>query len=124
MNLLGCFTQLQVYEGSPIREEQLTTLQEGMTTKTDVLNRFGPPELFKEKKFVLNVAVSRFFPPIHQAKVNPERVFTYRYQDASAFNFFIFFWIYTYIKTREDYLMIFFDEQEKVTHYSFVKETS
>ncbi len=119
---MGCFTQLQIYDGAPIHEEQLSKIQEGVSTKTDILKQFGSPVAFQEKKSVLNVAAHRYFPPIHKAKMNPERIFTYRYQVSSGFNFFLFFWVYTYVKTREDYLMVFFDEQDKVTHYSFAKD--
>lgn len=122
VSLLGCVTQLRIYDGAPLQIESVNQIQNGKTTKTEILEWFGPPVAFEDPKSVLGTVIRRYLPPSYTVKANPEQIFAYEYRVAKGFNFFLFFWIYSYLDTRSDYLLVFFDEENRVTEHSLAED--
>jgi hypothetical protein len=119
---MGC-TQLRIYEGASFDPSKAVLIEEGKTTKSEILRDFGPPQPFAYKKFIVDTAVHRFVPPLHQVQgFNPHKVFTYHYRVSKGFGLFLVFYTYLDLETTSDYLMIFFDDQDKVSQYAFSTE--
>ncbi len=107
----GC-TIGRVYIGSEIRNDPKEKIRAGLTTKSDILSIFGPPDRV-----------------VHQYDGD---VFVYAYLRKNSTKFVIeepyitnvTFFSYTRIQEKKDHLVILFDKNGVVRNYGYQKGTS
>jgi len=107
----GC-TIGRVYIGSEFRSDPKEKIQLGLTTKSDILSIFGPPDRIT-----------------HQYDGD---VFVYAYLRKNSTKFVIeepyitntTFFTYTRIQEKKDHLVILFDKNGVVKNYGYQKGTS
>jgi outer membrane protein assembly factor BamE (lipoprotein component of BamABCDE complex) len=107
----GC-TIGRVYIGSEIRSDPKEKIQVGLTTKSDILEIFGPPD-----------RVTRQY---------DGDIFVYTYLRKNSTKFAIeepyitntTFFTYTRIQEKKDHLVILFDKNGMVKNYGYQRGTS
>jgi outer membrane protein assembly factor BamE (lipoprotein component of BamABCDE complex) len=107
----GC-TIGRVYIGSDLRSDPKEKIQLGLTTKSDILSIFGPPDRIT-----------------HQYDGD---IFVYAYLRKNSAKFAIeepyitntTFFTYTRIQEKKDHLVILFDKDGVVKNYGYQKGTS
>ena len=106
----GC-TIGRIYIGSEIRNDPKEKIQSGLTTKSDILSIFGPPDRIT-----------------HQYDGD---IFVYAYLRKNSTKFVIeepyitntTFFTYTRIQEKKDHLVILFDRDGVVKNYGYQKGT-
>jgi len=123
----GCvMSRIQI--DHPIEEEKIASLERGVTTKSEVLALFGPPqEIDGREVTILGMSADALY-GVRPTKPLPERMVTarfFRYQHVRAnvfgtltvvFNFFDF-------DVKRDVLLIFFDGDDRVEDFAFRRDT-
>ena len=107
----GC-TIGRIYIGSEIRSDPKEKIQVGLTTKSDILSIFGPPDRV-----------------MHQYDGD---IFVYAYLRKNSTKFVVeepyitntTFFTYTRIQEKKDHLVILFDKNGVVRNYGYQKGTS
>jgi hypothetical protein len=113
--LAGCITS-GYSEGNPIAWEALSSLQPGLTTKSEVLERFGAPRNFSSPTALVEFLESRGLEPEAYSRYPFSDVFTYQMSYARLRGFTLI--LYTRLKVNivSDLVVIFFDERGIVSH--------
>ena len=107
----GCIIG-RVYIGSELRDDPKEKIQNGVTTKSDILEIFGPPDRVT-----------------HQYDGD---IFVYAYLRKNSSKFVIeepyftnlTFFSYTRIQDKKDHLVILFDKDGVVKNYGYQRGTS
>ena len=111
MILIGGCTIGRIYMGSDIRSDPREKIQLGLTTKSDILTIFGPPERIMSQ-FDGDIFVYAYYRKNSSKFVIEEPYFT---------NWTIF--SYTRIQDKRDHLVILFDKDGVVKNYGYQKGT-
>lgn len=117
--LPGCLMG-RAYLNEPIDEAKIATIERGVTTKKEILERFGPPHEIENREIVALGAPMRELPI---DRLVGSRFFRYRFTRANAFVVIAIIFNYFDGDVKADHLLIFFDEEDVVEDYAFAKHT-
>jgi len=106
----GC-TLGRIYIGSDIRSDPKEKIQLGLTTKSDILTIFGPPERITSQ-FDGDIFVYAYYRKNSSTFIIEEPYFT---------NWTLF--SYTRIQEKRDHLVILFDKDGVVKNYAYERGT-
>lgn len=121
--LPGCF-MVRGYVDRPIDADRIQRLQRGVTTKQEVLELFGPPQLIDARELV---AVGDLFgmdsdpPPLEQ--IVSARFFRYQYTRGNGSALILGLFNYVEGDVKSDTLLIFFDGKGVVEDYAVARDT-
>ncbi len=125
--LSGCVMG-RVYRDQPLDEVKIAAIQRGVTTKQEILDRFGPPQEIEARELVaIGVPFEPFFsrkgdkPPIE--RIVATRFFRYTYSRGNALAMILVLFNYGEFDQKNDNLVIFFDGDNKVEDFAFRKDT-
>lgn len=117
----GCIIG-RTYRDHPLDEQKIAGIERGVTTKVEVLQRFGPPqEIDKREIAAINLSVEPFEPP--PERLVAARYFRYTYARGNGLGIITLVFNYFDFDEKNDSLVIFFDDQNKVEDYAFAKDT-
>jgi hypothetical protein len=113
------------YDGPKIREEKIIEIKPGVTTRAEIVSWFGPPQNY------LSPAI--FNEILRQMDLlSEEPISSYPFANIASYQYmrgnfrgFITLFLFNYLEwhVKADHLVIFFDENEKVKYYGFIKGT-
>lgn len=123
----GCVVG-RVYRDHPLDEQKIAGLQRGVTTKTEVLDLFGPPQEIEARELTaIGIPFEPFFsrrgekPPVE--RMVAARYFRYTYSRGNAQVLILLVFNYAEFDQKNDTLIIFFDGDDRVEDYAFAKDT-
>lgn len=118
----------RTYRDHPIDEGKLATLQRGVTTKAEVLRVFGPPQEIDARELTaIGIPFEPFLsrrgdkPPVE--RIVTARWFRYTYSRGNALAMITILFNYGEFDQKNDYLVIFFDGEDKVEDFAFDRGT-
>ncbi|HVN83600.1 MAG TPA: hypothetical protein VMW17_02025 [Candidatus Binatia bacterium] len=125
--IAGCAVA-RVYRDHPIDEHQIATLQRGVTTKQEVLERFGPPQEIDAREITaVGVSFESVMPRPGQKppteRVVAARYFRYTYERGNGLAIILVLFNYFDFDQKNDSLVIFFDGDDKVEDFAFDRGT-
>jgi len=120
--LSGCW-MARTYHDHPLDEHKIATIERGVTTKAEVLERLGPPQEVDAREITtVNLSADPFEPP--PERIVAARYFRYSYERGNGFAIItLILFNYLEFDQKSDSLVIFFDDDNKVQDYAFVKDT-
>lgn len=125
--LSGCVIG-RVYRDHPLDEQKIAGIQRGVTTKAEILERFGPPQEIDARELVaIGVPFEPFLsrrgdkPPVERPVA--ARYFRYTFSRGNAFGIILILFNYAEFDQKNDNLVIFFDGDNKVEDFAFAKDT-
>jgi hypothetical protein len=118
----GCFT-VRYSEGSELRHDRVKDIVTGVTSRAEVLSWFGAPETFTNSNLVNNVA--------EELEMTPQDVLQLPFSDSMVFRFtkgrvnarFLGIWNEVDVRVTADTLVVFFDEQDRVSSFGYRRGT-
>ena len=110
-------------EGSKLAHDKVKDIMPGVTSRSEVLSWFGAPETFTNPSLISNVA--------EDLELTPTEVLQLPFADAMVFRFtagridatFLGVWNRLNLRVTADTLVVFFDEQDRVSSYGYRKGT-
>lgn len=119
--LQGCAVGYQT-QGRIIDVRDVAQLRVGTSSKQDVLDLFGPPTQLSRAVGIDEAGMFESDEPtwIYDTK---EDVYRYEYIEHTERFFSILLYTYWSRDTLADTLMVVFDDQERIKHVAFSKET-
>ena len=124
--LSGCVVG-RVYRDRPLDEGKIGSIQRGVTTKQEILDRFGPPQEIEARELTaIGIPFETFLtrrgykPPIE--RIVATRFFRYTYTRANAMAMILVLFNYGDFDQKSDNLVIFFDGDNKVEDYAFRRD--
>jgi len=119
--LSGCIS-FSGHFGTEIRVEHIPRIEEGVTTREEVMSWFGPPSAFFNPTF-LDVILGEEDEMMDSEAGLLNDVFTYRYIENKTTLFFIpiFFGVFDTVAVSET-LTIFFDENGRVRYHAYRRD--
>lgn len=119
--LSGCVVA-RTYRDHPLDERKIATIERGVTTKAEVLERLGPPQEVDAREITsVNVSADPFEPP--PERIVAARYLRYTYARGNGLAIIAVLFNYLDFDQKSDSLVIFFDDDNKVQDYAFVKDT-
>ncbi len=125
--LPGCVIG-RVYRDHPLDEPKIVVIERGITTKKEILERFGPPQEIEARELVaIGIPFEPFLsrrgekPPVE--RLVAARYFRYTFARANFFGIITLLFNYLDFDQKTDTLVIFFDGDNKVEDYAFAKDT-
>ncbi|MCX8072255.1 MAG: hypothetical protein N3C12_07380 [Candidatus Binatia bacterium] len=119
----------RVYRDHPLDEAKIARLQRGVSTKTEVLQMFGPPQEIDARELTaIGVPFEPFLtrrgekPPVE--RIVTARWFRYTYSRANAMALVLLLFNYAEFDQKNDTLVIFFDGDNRVEDFAFRKGTA
>lgn len=121
--LLGGCVIGRYYEGPKISEEKIREILPGVTTKSEIISWFGPPQNY--------ISPTIFNEILREIDVTREPLTSYPFANILSYQYnqgnirAIVFILINYVeaKVKSDHLVIFLDENERVKFYGFRKGT-
>jgi len=125
--LAGCAVA-RVYRDHPIDERQIATIERGVTTKRDILERFGPPQEIDAREITaVGVSFEDVMPRPGQKppteRIVAARYFRYSYERGNGMAIILVLFNYFDFDQKNDSLVIFFDGDDKVADFAFDRGT-
>jgi hypothetical protein len=117
--LPGCILA-RLHANEPLDRVKIESIERGVTTKEEILARFGPPHELEAREFVI------FGQPRDKVPIDRlvgSRFFIYRYTRANGFAVILIIFNYLDGDARSDRLVIFFDADDVVEDYAFATDT-
>jgi hypothetical protein len=118
----------RTYRDHPIDEAKVAALERGVTTKAEVLQRFGPPQEIDARELTaIGIPFEPFLsrrgdkPPVEQ--IVTARWFRYTYSRGNALAMITILFNYGEFDQKNDSLVIFFDGDDKVEDFAFDRGT-
>lgn len=118
----------RTYRDQPLDEAKIAGLQRGVTTKAEVLQQFGPPQEIDARELTaIGIPFEPFLnrrgdkPPVE--RIVTARWFRYTYSRANAQALILLLFNYAEFDQKNDYLLIFFDGDDKVEDYAYQHNT-
>jgi len=110
-------------EGPLISEEKIREIKPGVTTKSEIISWFGPPQNYISPTFFNEI--------LREMEVTREpltnypfaNILSYQYNRGNIRAMVLFLFNYVDTKVKSDHLVIFLDDNEKVQYYGFRKGT-
>ncbi len=119
--LSGC-VMARTYRDHPLDQQKIATIERGVTTKAEVLERLGPPQEVDAREITtVNLSADPFEPP--PERIVAARYFRYTYARGNGMAIITLLFNYLDFDQKSDNLVIFFDDDNKVQDYAFVKDT-
>jgi len=125
--LSGCVIG-RVYRDHPLDEQKIAAIERGVTTKAQILERFGPPQEIEARELVaIGIPFEPFLsrrgdkPPVE--RLVSARYFRYTFSRGNAFGIITLIFNYLEFDQKNDTLVIFFDGDNKVDDYAFANDT-
>ncbi len=111
------------HEGPQISEEKIKEIKPGVTTKSEIISWFGPPQNYISPTFFNEV--------LREMEVTREpltnypfaNILSYQYNRGNIRAIVLILFNYVDAKVKSDHLVIFLDDNEKVKYYGFRKGT-
>jgi hypothetical protein len=108
-------------EGNPVPAERIPEIVVGQTTRGDILGWFGAPETFTDTNVITNL--------VEDLGLSPQEALALPFADAMVFRFTngrmkaTVLGVYNSfdIRVTADTLVVFFDDQDKVSSYGYRK---
>ncbi len=117
----GC-VMARTYRDHPLDENKIASIERGVTTKAEVLERLGPPQEVDAREITtVNLSADPFEPP--PERIVAARYFRYTYARGNGMAIITLLFNYLDFDQKNDSLVIFFDDDNKVQDYAFVKDT-
>jgi hypothetical protein len=111
-------------EGNIIQEDNISRIQNGVTTREEILKWFGPPVEYQDPETLKMIMQTLDLTADSMAVTHPfEDAFIYEHVYAKTSGVFALVAIYLKTDTKRDVLIVFFDENDKVKYYAFRKGT-
>ncbi len=114
------------YRDHPLDEQKIATIQRHVTTSVQILERFGPPQDLAIQEIPalgpVEALLNRREGSLGQGATGA-RAFRYSYSRSNMFVIFLVLFNYLDFDQKNDTLVIFFDKNEVVKDYAFVKDT-
>ncbi len=121
VSLSGCIIG-RTYRDHPLDERKIAAIERGVTTKTEILQRFGPPQEVDQREIAaINLSVEPFEPP--PERLVAARYFRYTYARGNGLGIITLLFNYFDFDQKNDSLIVFFNDQNKVEDYAFAKDT-
>src|ERR1035437_1401536 len=127
MLVSGC-VMARTYRDHPIDEQQMATIQRGVTTKNDILGLLGPPQEIDARELTaVGVPFEQILPrpgekpPLE--RIVAARWFRYTYERGNGMAMILLLFNYFDFDQKNDSLVIFFDGDNKVEDFAFRKDT-
>lgn len=126
--LLSACVVGRVYRDHPLDQQNIATIQRGVTTKTEILERFGPPQEVEARELVavgvpFDQFLSRRGPKAPVESLVGARYFRYTFSRANVFGIFLLLFNYAEFDQKNDTLVIFFNTDDLVEDYAFGNDT-
>jgi outer membrane protein assembly factor BamE (lipoprotein component of BamABCDE complex) len=118
----------RVQRDRPLDPELIAKIERGVTTKTQVLDLFGPPHEIEARELVavgtpLEPFVSRRGEEAPVEKLLGARYFRYTFARGNAFGIITIVFNYAEFDQKNDTLLVFFDQNDVVEDFAFAKDT-
>jgi hypothetical protein len=118
----ACFT-VRYQEGAELAHDRVKDITPGNTTRSDVLSWFGAPDTFSDTSMLGNL--------LEDLEMSPQDALQLPFADALVFRFkkgrlqatILGIWNRMDVRVTADTLVVFFDEQDKVSSYGYRKGT-
>ncbi len=125
--LSGCVIG-RTYREHPLDEQKIAAIQRGVTTKTQILQSFGPPQEIDQRELVIvgggvDEAVTGRKPRPQAENLVGARYFRYNYARANAFGIILLLFNYLDYDQKNDSLVIFFDDKDVVQDVAYERDT-
>jgi len=119
----------RVYRDHPLDEQKMAGIQRGVTTKAEILQRFGPPQEIEARELVavgapLEQFLSRRGEKAPVDRLVGARFFRYTFSRANVFGIFLLLFNYAEFDQKNDTLVIFFDSRDIVEDYALARDTA
>jgi len=115
----GCVL-VRAHNNAPLDEAQIAAIERGVTTKAEVLERFGPPDQIENREFVL-LGQPREKIPLE--RLVGSRFFVYKHTRANGWATILIIFNYFDGDVKSDRLAIFFDDEDVVEDFAFARDT-
>jgi len=124
----GCVTLGRQYEGAHLPTDRLTDLRPGVSTKGDILSRFGAPTLIQRRDIegLLGGVATRFRGQDLTVKLDPallDDVYIYEYRRVNRLVVFTGFFNWLKSVDKTDRLAFFFDRDGKLAGVGLTEGT-
>jgi hypothetical protein len=124
----GCVSLGRQYEGARLPTGSLAEVHAGVTTKADILARFGAPTTIQRRDIegLLAGVAARYQGQNLTIKLDPallEDVYIYEYRRVNRTLFFSGFFNWAKSVDKSDRLVFFFDHEGKVAGYGLTEGT-
>jgi hypothetical protein len=119
--LSGCIS-FSGHFGTRLRVEHLPQIQDGVTTREEIMTWFGPPSAFFNPTF-LDLILGEEDEMLNAEASLLDDVYTYRYIENETTLFFIpiFFAVFETVAVSET-LTVFFDESGRVRYHAYRRD--
>jgi hypothetical protein len=106
-------------EGSPVAAERVAEIVPGVTTKTDILAWFGAPQGMADAQLLESFLVDRELMPGPVVDLPFADVLVYRLTRGKVRGMILVLYNQFDIDIASDTLVVFFDGQDRVTHFGY-----
>ena len=110
-------------EGSPVAAERVAEIVPGVTTKTDILAWFGAPQGMADAQLLESFLVDRELMPGPVVDLPFADVLVYRLTQGKVRGMILVLYNRFDIDIASDTLVVFFDGQDRVSHFGYRKGT-
>jgi hypothetical protein len=114
----------RIDNGNAVRFERVDEIRVGTTTKAEVLAWFGAPDDASDPQVIDAVLQASDLLPAEAVRIPFADVFTYRFTEARVRGILLLLWNRFDVRIRNDKLVIFFDEEDRVLYYGYRRETT
>ncbi len=120
----GCIVIGRYYEGPEILAEKVKDIKPGVTTKEEIIEWFGPPQNYTSPTVFNQI--------LRELDITREPLMSYSFANILSYQrnqgnvralLLILLFNYVEAKVKSDHLVIFLDENERVTYYGFRRGT-
>jgi hypothetical protein len=124
----GCVTLNRQYEGVELPTAKLAAIKPGVSTKQDVLSRFGPPTTIQRRDLdaLIQGTAARYQGNELTLKLDPavlDDVYVYEYRRVNRNAYVFVFFNYVKSDEKSDRLIFFFDHAGKVAGWGLTEGT-
>ena len=115
----GCVSVSRQYEGARLPVDDIGQVEVGVTTRQDVLDRFGPPLIIQKRDFegLVSSIGSNFQGEELTIRLDPKlmnEVFIYEYRRVNRWSLILILFNYFSSIDKSDRLMFFFDSENRL----------
>jgi len=112
----ACVSVSRQYEGARLPVDDISQVEVGVTTRQDVLDRFGPPLIIQKRDFegLVSSIGSNFQGEELTIRLDPKlmnEVFIYEYRRVNRWSLILIVFNYFSSVDKSDRLMFFFDSE-------------
>jgi hypothetical protein len=116
--LSGC-VRAQYAEGDPLKWERLATIRPGETTRAQVLEQLGAPNSLSSPSMLEDYLEGHGIEPEAAPRMPLDDVFTYQFTRGQLRGFVAIFYNRLDLRIQSDLVVIFFDENDRVSHIGY-----